>query len=144
MPTQEEEVVKTRARQRSASKRATLDLLRSKKRQEQELTVMLPVEGGKTQEVSFLFQSIGAQEWDRLVAKFPPTSEQRADGQSFNMHRFAPALLSAVCTDPQLTEAEWAEIWDSPDWNRGEVVQLYATAVELCSTGMNIPFSGRD
>lgn len=143
MPTQEP-VVQTRARQRSASKRATLDLLRSKKRQEQELTVMLPVEGGKTQEVSFLFQSIGAQEWDRLVAKFPPTSEQRADGQAFNMHRFAPALLSAVCTDPQLTESEWSEIWDSPDWNRGEVVQLYATAVELCSTGMNIPFSGRD
>jgi hypothetical protein len=143
MPTQEPEV-QTRARQRSASKRATLDLLRSKKRQEQELTVMLPVEGGKTQEVSFLFQSIGAQEWDRLVAKFPPTAEQRADGQSFNMHRFAPALLSAVCTDPQLTDAEWSEIWDSPDWNRGEVVQLYATAVELCSTGMNIPFSGRD
>jgi hypothetical protein len=105
---------------------------------------MLPVEGGETQEVSFLFQSIGAQEWDRLVAKYPPTSEQRADGQAFNMHKFAPALLASVCTEPELTEAEWTEIWDSPDWNRGEVIQLYATAVELCSMGMNVPFSGRD
>jgi hypothetical protein len=143
MPTQEPTVT-VRRKQSAQSKRATLDLLRSKKRQQQELTVMLPVEGGETQEVSFLFQSIGAQEWDRLVAKYPPTSEQRADGQAFNMHKFAPAILAATCTEPELTEAEWAEIWDSPDWNRGEVIQLYATAVELCSTGMNIPFTGRD
>lgn len=155
MPTQEPEEIEVeeyrpnRATRRATKKtsgppRATLDLLRSKKRLEKELTVMLPVEGGEAQEVSFLFRSIGAQEWDRLVAKFPPTAEQRADGSAFNMHKFAPALLSATCAEPQLTEAEWREIWESPDWNRGEVVQLYVTAVELCSTGMDVPFSGRD
>jgi len=153
MPTQEPEEVTEeytpnratrRAKKSSGPARATLAMLRNKKRLEKELTVMLPVEGGETEEVSFLFQSIGAQEWDRLVAKYPPTAEQRANGESFNMHKFAPALLSAVCADPKLTEGEWTEIWGSPDWNRGEVVQFYVTAVELCSTGMDVPFSGRD
>jgi len=143
MPTQEPSVTVKR-RQAAASKRATLDMLRSKKRLEKELSVLLPVGDGKHEEVSFLFQSIGAQEWDRLVAKFPPTSEQKMEGASFNMHTFAPALLSRVCVDPELTEEEWKEIWNSPDWNRGEVVQFYVTAVELCSTGMDVPFSGRD
>lgn len=144
MPNQDEEVVTSRTRQREASKRATLDKLRKKRRMEKELTVMLPVEGGKTEEMSFLFRSIGAQEWDRLVSKFPPTAEQRANGESFNMHTFAPALLAATCAEPQLGEEDWKEIWNSPDWNRGEVVQFYVTAVELCSTGMDVPFSGRD
>lgn len=144
MPTQDEEVVTSRSRQRSVSKRATLDKLRSKRRMEKELTVLLPVEGGKTEEMSFLFRSIGAQEWDRLVSKHPPTAEQRANGDPFNMHTFAPSLLSATCADPELSVEEWTEIWNSPDWNRGEVVQFYVTAVELCSTGMDIPFSGRE
>jgi hypothetical protein len=144
MPTQVK-IQASKNEQASASKRATLDMLRSKRRQEKELTVLLPLgEDGETEEVSFLFQSIGAQEWDRLVSKYPPTTEQRADGSAFNMHTFAPALLAKTCIDPVLTEREWKEIWDSPDWNRGEVVQLYVTAVELCSSGMDIPFTGRD
>lgn len=143
MPTQEPTVT-VRRKQSAASKRATLDILRSKKKREKELTILLPVDGGTTEEVTFLFQSIGAQEWDRLVAKYPPTSEQRAEGAAFNMHTFAPALLARVCIDPELTEDEWKEIWNSPDWNRGEVIQFFYTAVDLCSTGMDIPFSGRD
>lgn len=144
MPKPDTEVVQARSAQRKASKRATFDLLASKKRAERELTVLLPVEGGKTEEVSFLFRAIGARDWDKLVSKFPPTTEQRADGASFNMHTFAPALLAATCADPEMSEAQWKEIWESPDWNRGEIIQLYATAVDLCSAGMDIPFSGRD
>jgi len=143
MPTQEPSVT-VRRKQSAQSKRATLEMLRSKKRQEKELTILLPVGDGKKEEVSLLFQSIGAQEWDRLVSKYPPTSEQKLEGAGFNMHTFAPALLSQTCTEPALSEEDWKEIWNSPDWNRGEVVQLYMTAVELCSTGMDIPFSGRD
>jgi hypothetical protein len=143
MPTQEPAVT-VRRKQSAQSKRATLELLRSKQRAEKEVSVLFPVGDGKTEEVTFLFKAIGAQEWDRLVSKYPPTAEQRSDGSPFNMHTFAPALLSRVCTDPALSEEEWKEIWDSPDWNRGEVLQFYAQAVDLCSTGMDIPFSGRD
>jgi hypothetical protein len=142
MPTQESSVT-VRRKQSAQSKRATLDLLRSKRRLEKELTVLLPVGDGKTEEVSFLFQSIGAQDWDRLIAKHPPTTEQRGEGASSNMHTFAPALLAVSCIDPELSESDWKEIWNSPDWNRGEVVQFYMTAVELSSTGMDVPFSGR-
>ena len=133
-----------RAVRGAAQKRATLELLRSKKPREKEITVLWPVEDGETEEVSFLFRSIGAQAYDKLVGKYPPTMEQRADGASFDLHRFAPALLAQVCAEPKLTEAEWKSIWDSPDWNRGEVMQFFAQAVELCSVGLDIPFTGRD
>jgi hypothetical protein len=141
MPTQEPAVT-VRRKQSAASKRATLDLLRSKKRMEKELTLNWPVGDGKTEEVTFLFQSIGAQEWEALVSKHPPTKDQRADGEPFNPDTFGPALLSMTCVDPAITEAEWLDIWSSPDWNRGEIVQFYATAIELCQTGMSVPFRG--
>lgn len=144
MPKPESEEIVAREAQRKAAKRATFDLLTSKKRAERELTLLMPVGDGETEEVSFLFRAIGARDWDKLVAKYPPTTEQRAEGASFNMHTFAPALLARVCVEPEMTEAQWKQIWDSPDWNRGEIIQFYATAVDLCSAGMDVPFSGRD
>jgi hypothetical protein len=140
MPTQEPAVT-VRRKQSAASKRATLDLLRNKKRQEKEIVVEWPVGDGKTEEVTFLFQSIGAAEWDALVAKHPPTKDQRADGEPFNPDTFGPALLAMVCVEPALTVEDWTEFWNSPDWNRGEIVMFYANAVQLCQQGLNIPFN---
>lgn len=138
MPTQETATVKARAAQREASKRATYDLLRSKKRREQEFTFTLDTENGK-EEVTFLFKSIGSQQYDSLLTKNPPTAEQRAEGATYNINTFAPALLAEVCADPQMTKGEWSDVWDSPDWNRGEVMDLFFNAVNLCNQGLDIP-----
>ena len=144
MPTRESQVTTARAAQGAETKRATLEMLRSKKPREKEIVVLWPMEDGSKEEISFLFRSIGAQAYDKLVGKYPPTIEQRADGGSFDLHKFAPALLAQVCVEPKLSDAEWKTIWDSPDWNRGEVMQFFAQAVELCSVGLDIPFTGRD
>jgi hypothetical protein len=112
--------------------------------QEREVKVFLPVEGGKSEEATLLFRSIGAKEWDSLVKKYPPNHDQRADGQPFNTDTFGPALLARVCVEPEISESDWKEIWDSPDWNRGEVATLYGEAVNLCTTGIDIPFNGSD
>jgi hypothetical protein len=147
MPTQEtdetpevEEYAPNRATRRAAAKanRATLKALLSKKPREKEVTLTLP---GESEPVTFLFRSIGARDWESLVAKHPPTTAQRAEGQPFNTDTFPPALLSRVCVDPDISEDDWVEIWSSPDWNRGEIADLYGQAVTLCTQGFDIPFS---
>lgn len=129
------EVVAAQEAQRRAAKRATLEGLRGKRRAEKEFSLVLN-EGEDP--VSFLFRSIGAQAYDRLITKCPPTKEQQADGGAYDQNRFAPLLLAAVCVEPVLDEAEWREIWESPDWNRGEVMALFWAAVELCNKGLEL------
>lgn len=133
MPSQEVKNVEAKINQSNASKRATMDILRSKKRQEKELAFMLGEE-----EVTFLFRSISAKDYDRLLNDNPPNTEQRAAGAIYNINTFAPALLSLVINDPELSAEHWAEIWISPDWNRGELMTLFGEAVELCNTGLRL------
>lgn len=121
--------------QRSAAKRATMASLRGKRRVQKEFSLVLN-EGEDP--VSFLFRSIGAQDYDRLITKCPPTKDQLAEGGSYDQNKFGPLLLAAVCAEPVMDENEWKEVWDSPDWNRGEVSALFFTAVELCNKGLDI------
>jgi hypothetical protein len=149
MPTQEtdetSEAVESAPAPRAARRpvalanRATLKKLMSKKPREKEVTLNFP---GEDEPLTFLFRSIGANEWDALVKQHPPTSSQRADGQPFNTDSFPPALLSRVCAEPDISEEDWNEIWNSPDWNRGEISDLYGEAVTLCTTGFDVPFRG--
>jgi len=142
MPTKAEGVT-ARQKQSDASKRVTFEMLKTKPRAEQEITFLMNTEGGKKEEVTFLFRSIGSVDYDRLLTKNPPTTEQRAEGASYNINTFAPAILSSVCAEPEMSPTQWSEIWNSPDWNRGEIMQLFVSAVELCNQGMDIPFFDR-
>lgn len=144
MPKQVTEDLESRAQQSNNSKRATFDLLRSKPKAEREILLKLPDENGDIQEMSMLFRAIGSQEYDKLLAKNPPTSEQKADGGSYNVNTFGPALLARVCIEPDLDAKQWGDIWNSADWNRGEVMQLFLTAVQLCNKGLDIPLSEDD
>lgn len=135
MTTRDAAVLENKAQQRKQSKRATFEGLLNKKRAEKEFEVAL-VEGEDP--VSFLFRAIGAIEYDKILSKYPPTNEQKADGGTYDQDRFAPALLSRVCIEPVLDESEWKQIWNSPDWNRGEVGGLFWAAVELCNKGLDL------
>ena len=122
-------VQESRAAQSAASKGATLDILLSKKRPEE--TVHLEINGSST---AFTFRAIGAVDYDKLLTKHPPTTDQRSEGAVYNINSFAPALISRVCVDPDLTTDDWGKVWNSPDWGRGELMQLFATAVQVCNT----------
>ena len=126
-----------RRKQSDASKRATFEMLKGKKRRELELSFKLDEENT----VTMLLVAIGAQDYDRLVSKHPPTTEQRIDGGSYNINTFATALLSAVVQEPDMTPKQWEEIWNSPDWNRGEVIDLFSVVANLCIQGLDIPLS---
>lgn len=126
-------VVNIKAVQRKNAKRATFLKLKSKKPLESDFESELD---GET--VSFLFRSIGAQAYDALVTKYPPTTEQKAAGDTFDLNRFAPALLARVSIEPTMDEEEWGEIWTSTAWGRGEVSALFWAAVNLCNKGMDL------
>lgn len=128
-----------RQKQSAASKRATFDRLKQKPRLSREITLKMPNEDGTLEDVTLLFKSVGSLEYDKLLTKNPPNTEQKAEGNSYNIHTFAPGLLARVCADPEMSEEDWAEIWNSPDWNRGEVMQLFLSAVEICNQGMEVP-----
>jgi hypothetical protein len=130
-----------RQKQSDQSKRATLDQLKSKPRASTEFSIFLSNGDGEQSEVTMKYQSIGMREYDRLVSKHPPKPEQRVDGASFDIDTFAPALISAVCVEPEITPADAKEIWDSPDWSRGDLMVLFRNAVDLNNRGLDIPFS---
>jgi hypothetical protein len=133
---QEVEVQAARRQQSKASKRATFEQLTSKKRREKELSIILP---GGSDEVTLLFRAIGAVEYDKLMAACPPTVEQKAQGEPYDANRFAPSLISHTLIEPELTVQQAEEIWGSPEWSRGEVMTLFLNALEVCSSGFDVP-----
>lgn len=127
-----------------AKNRATFEMLVKKRHLEREVPIKIPGDAGEPVEVTMLFRAIGARDYDRLLTKHPPSTEQRAQGATYDINSFAPALISRVCIDPEMSEDDTRQIWNSADWNRGEVMSLFSAAVELCNQGLDIPFTGID
>lgn len=134
--------VEARQKQSNSSKAATLDLLKGKSRAKETFSIYIADDSGEQQEVTLTYQAIGAVEYDKLVSKHPPKPEQRVDGASFDMDSFAPALISKVCVEPEMSEKDAKEIWNSPEWSRGDLMVLFRHAVELNNRGLDIPFNG--
>lgn len=130
--------------QRDESRRATFEELVKKRHLEREVPIKMPGDDGELVEVTLLFRALGAKEYDKLLSRNPPTTEQKANGASYNIDTFGPALISAVCLEPPMTASEVNQIWMSDDWNRGEVMSLFSAAVEICNKGLDIPFTGLD
>lgn len=138
------ETVEARQAQSTASKKSMFNMLLHKKPAAKTVKITILDEEGSEQELELKFKAISHVEYDRLQAKCPPTTEQRAEGEPFNIKAFAPALLSRVVHDPDMTEEQWTEIWDSPAWSRGECAQLFAEAINICTRGLDIPFNVSD
>lgn len=137
----ESKTVEARQKQREASKTATLDLLKSKKRARETFSLFLLDEDGEQQEVQMTFQSIGARAYDKLVSKHPPKADERVEGASFHLDTFAPALIAACAVDPEMTPQDATEIWESEDWSRGDLMVLFTKAVSINNRGIDIPFN---
>lgn len=144
MPSATAKATEARQKQSDASKRATLDMLKNKPKATTEFSIYLSNGDGEQSEVTMKFQSIGMREYDKLVSKHPPKPEQRVDGASFDIDTFAPSLISACSVEPEITAADAKEIWDSPDWSRGDLMVLFRNAVDLNNRGLDIPFNAND
>lgn len=144
MPTSAAKTAESRQKQSEHDKRATLDQLINKPRSTTEFSLYLSDGNGGSSEVTLKFQAIGMRSYDRLVSKHPPKAEQRAEGSSFDIDSFAPALISACAVDPEITPTQAKQLWESEDWSRGDVMVLFRQAVELNNRGLDIPFNETD
>lgn len=78
---------------------------------------------------------IAADLFEQLVGDHPPTDEQRARGDQWNVNTFAPALLAACIgqdeVDP-MTEKDWREWWTTPRAAAaGELGKLFDTCLQV-------------
>lgn len=109
------------------AKKLTMDHLRKKTVRTKELDIEL---GGE--KYSWKLQAVSSQELDRLQNRFPPSKPQREQGFSYNIDKFAPALISACSVEPALTPEEATELWNSDTWSAGELNAIFGGCTSLC------------
>lgn len=139
MATQSTRTLTVRQAQAKASKKATLEMLRSKRRRRKDLEIELDGE-----KVTLVFEAISSHDMDALVAAHPPTKDQQLQGIGFNPETFNPALIAACLVEPKVTPEEFLEIWQSDAWSQGELSTLFNTAWQLTMEGLDVPFFGND
>jgi len=94
--------------------------------------------------LTVLFKSIGLKAYDDLVAEHKPTKEQAKDGGTWNPETFPPALIAACSKDPVISPEDANALWESSEWSRGELMDVFVAVVKLNSEGLDIPFTGSD
>jgi len=119
---------------------ATLDQLKKKQRKTKELEITVEGDDGDPSTVTMVFQAISGYQFDQLKKDCKPTQEDKKAGLDYNAEKFAPKLIAATCIEPEMTEEDAQEIWESDEWNRGERMQLFMAAMEVCTSGLNVPF----
>ena len=144
MPNTAAKTVEAQQKQSQASKRATLDQLVGKAPSTTEFSIYLSDGNGGTNELTLKYRAIGMRAYDKLVSEHPPKASERAEGASFNLDTFAPALIAACSVEPEITPSEARAIWDSPDWSRGDVMVLFRNAVDVNNRGLDVPFTESD
>lgn len=75
--------------------------------------------------VTFTFEGLGRQEYERLRAAAPPRREDKAQQLDFNADTFPPMLFAACCVEPamtleqaqrlcaQVTEGQFTDLWQA-------------------------------
>jgi hypothetical protein len=114
----------------------TLEEMLSKKQAKQDIKFRLDPDVDA--QITLKFVAIPGPDFDALVAKYPPTQAQKADGDTYDGKKFAPALLAAVCKQPAFSVAEWTQVLASENWSRGETADLFFAAMGLCNRGLQV------
>lgn len=120
---------------------ATLEDLLNKPARTRDLIIRVPAEKGGAHELTLKLKAVGSQAYDDLLAAHPPTAEQKREGNTYNADTFAPALIAACCVEPAMSEKDAVTLWTSSEWSRGEVTELFVACVEVCSKGLDVPFT---
>jgi len=76
---------------------------------------------------SLRVRGLGSDLYEELQGEHPPTDKQAKNGEEYNVKTFAPALVSACCTDP-LTVEFAAELLGTI-LNQGEAAVLFNTCI---------------
>lgn len=123
---------------------ATFAALRAKPRRVLTFPITTTDAEGDELVLTVKYKALSSKEYDDLVAAHPPSAKEKQAGAVYNVDGFAPALISAVSSEPKLTLEQATEIYKSPDWSGGEVGTLFFNAQRVCNSGLDVPFNARD
>jgi hypothetical protein len=123
---------------------ATFAALRAKPRRMMSFPVSTLDEDGNETALIVKYRAVPSKEYDDLQAAHPPTPEQKKQGHTYNVDTFAPALISACSFEPRMSYEQAREIYTSPDWSGGELGTLFIKALQVCNSGLDVPFNARD
>lgn len=121
--------------------RATVESLLKKPVRSKEVTIQSIGDDGEEMSLTLLFKSISPRYYDSLVSQHQPTKEQAKEGATWNLETFPPALIAACSADPIISDEVAASLWDSEDWSRGELMDLFYAVAKLNNDGLDIPFT---
>lgn len=134
------EVAKIVSEARNGMETATFEELFGKPRRRLEFTVTAGVDGEVVTR-RMVFLALNGDEYDALTAAHPPTPKQKADNHTWNPDTFPPALIAAVSSQPKLSVEQAKALWKHKDWSAGEQATLFSRALEVCQSGLSVPFS---
>lgn len=79
----------------------------------------------------FVLRSVSRRAWADLLAKYPPSAEQRRAGHDADPDRFPVAAVAACLTEPALSEAQVRKLAESDAMTFGEWQKLWVAALTL-------------
>lgn len=97
----------------------------------------------------FVLRGLGRKKFDKLqnTPEYLPTDEQiriakERNGPNatldWNPDTFPPVLLAKSLIEPELTEEQALELWNSDEWTQAELLNLLQNALELNTQIRNI------
>lgn len=92
-------------------------------------TVTIDINGEK---VKFLVRAIGRKHYDLLMTSCPPSTKERSENYTYSPEKFEPLLVSKVVITPQMSEAEWRNVWSDESWNGLELQEIFMACVNTC------------
>lgn len=94
----------------------------------------------KGAEVTFTFAALSHKAWQDLLAKHPPTKQQKAEhGIDHNPETFPTAAIAAAAIEPPLTSEQAERIRDTLTF--GEFEKLYRAVLEANAEVQGVPKS---
>jgi len=91
--------------------------------------------------VEFKFGSIGRAAFEKLMRAHKPDQEDKKEGSVFNTKTFPPILVAATSIEPEINEEQAKQMFNSPEWNQGELLKLFTAAMLANSESPDIPLS---
>jgi hypothetical protein len=94
-------------------------------------------------EMEMTVEALSMKDYDKLIAKYPPTDEERARGMTYELDKFAPALIAACLVEPDMTLTQAKQLWTSENWSRGDVEGIFTKVLEINHRESTVPFTNR-
>lgn len=89
--------------------------------------------------VTFVVQNLSAAAYNELLAEHPPSDVGRKSGEAYDAQTFAPALIQRCLAEPDLSDGDFAQLFDA--LSNSEATLLFSAALAVNTTTTHIEIS---